>query len=59
MSFVPPQGTAALPNKCMTVSFSSTPICIDFSAYAFVFQALRAFLYLVAGWTAYRIVIGA
>ena len=59
LAFVPPAGTAALPNKCMTVSFSSTPICIDFSSYAFVFQALRAFMYLVAGWTAYRIVIGA
>lgn len=59
MTFVPPSGTAALPRKCFTLSVSSQEFCIDLNPYAFAFDALRALLYLISGWTAFRIVMGA
>lgn len=59
MTFLPPTQNGALPNTCMTLNMLSSQICIDFNSYASVFNALRALLYLVAGFTAYRIIIGA
>jgi len=59
MTFVPPTGVGALPNTCMTLSMMSSPVCIDLNSYAFLFNALRGFLYLIAGFSAYRIIIGA
>ncbi len=59
MTFVPPSGAGALPNTCMTLSMMTDPVCIDLNSYAFVFNALRGFLYLLAGFSAYRIIIGA
>jgi len=58
----PPVPTVeGLPTYCLKLSFMSEAekICVDFSDYSLVFDAIKMFFYLTAGFTSYRILIGA
>lgn len=58
MKFVPASGPEALPKICIDLTFLDEEFCIDFNVYAVGFNMLRSFFYIIAGWTAFRIVLG-